>query len=73
MGDHFKSWDTILTTIEFVYNSSVNRTIGMIPFKIITGYKPRDPIDLIPTSAAHRPFESMSTFASHIHLLHKEI
>jgi len=26
----------------------VNRAIGMSPFKVVHGYKPRKPIDLIP-------------------------
>jgi len=30
---------------EFAYNGSVNRTAGLNPFEIITGFKPRQPID----------------------------
>lgn len=45
----------------------------MSPFEIATNYKPRAPIDLISMSAVHRPSESASSFAQHMHSLHEEI
>lgn len=60
-------------TVEFMYNSSVNRTTGMSPFQIVTGYKPIALIDHIPISASHRPSKSASSFASNICALHQEI
>lgn len=72
-SDHLKSWDEILHTTEFAYNSSVNKTTGMRPFKIVTGYRSRAPIDFIPMSTTHRPSESASSFTHHINSLHKEI
>lgn len=71
--EHHRSWDTILSTTEFFYNSSVNRITSMNPFEIVTSYKPRVPIDLIPMLATHRPSESTSTFVQHIHSLHEEL
>lgn len=73
VGDHLRSWDHVLLTVEFAYNSSVNRTTGMSPFEIVIGYRPRAPIDLIPMLATHRPSKSASAFAHHIHSLHEEI
>lgn len=73
VGDHLKLWDIVLSITEFVYNSLVNRTTGMSPFKIVTGYKIRAPSNLIPMSATYRPSESASNFAQHIHSLHEEI
>ena len=35
------TWDLILLGAEFAYNESVNRTTGLSPFKIVTGFKPR--------------------------------
>lgn len=57
--EHLRFWVTILFTVEFAYN----KTTGMSPFEIITGYRPNIPIDLIPISVTHRHFESTSSFA----------
>jgi len=43
----YKTWDLLLPTAVFTYNSSVNRTIGISPFEVVHGYRPRQPIDLI--------------------------
>lgn len=60
VGDHFRSWDLVLSVTEFAYNGSVNRSIGMSPFEIVTGHKLKAPIDFIPISVTHRPSESAS-------------
>lgn len=62
-----------VTIAEFAYNSSVNMSIGMSPFEVFTGYKPRMPIDLVPISSIYRPFESAHAFIQQIHALHNEI
>jgi len=59
-----------LSTAEFAYNNSINRTIGMSPAEVVN-VKPRQPIDLIPISQYARTSES--AFASHLHDLHKKI
>lgn len=46
-----------IVIIEFVYNSSINISTYMSPFEIVTSYKSRAPIDLIPMSATHRPLD----------------
>jgi len=43
-------WDEVLHVAEFVYNSSVNKSIGLSPFEVVTGYRPRKPINLLPMS-----------------------
>ena len=64
----------MLTTVEFAYNSFVNKIIGMSPFEVVNGYQPRQPIELIPMAPHHtRMSESVASFASHIHDLYKEI
>jgi hypothetical protein len=73
VGENLRDWDQKLPTAEFAYNNSVNRSIGLSPTEVVYGYKPRQPIDLIPMSHYHRLSESASAFASHIHDLHKEI
>ena len=73
VGEHLRDWDLKLSTAEFAYNNSINRTIGMSPSEVVYGFKPRQPIDLIPMSQHARTSESASAFASHLHELHKEI
>ena len=36
----------LVTSSHFAYNSSVNRSTGLNPFEIVTGYKPKKPIGL---------------------------
>uniref|UniRef100_A0A2N9HIL9 CCHC-type domain-containing protein n=1 Tax=Fagus sylvatica TaxID=28930 RepID=A0A2N9HIL9_FAGSY len=48
VGDHARTWDSILPIAQFAYNNSVNRTIGMSPFEVVHGYKARKPLDLLP-------------------------
>ena len=42
-----KDWDLVLPTIEFVVNSSVNKSIGYSPFFLMHGYHPVSPVELI--------------------------
>jgi len=58
---------------EFAYNSSVNRTTCFSPFEIVTGFRPRQPIDLVPLAHHFRVSDSASVCTSHIRALHEEI
>jgi len=62
-----------LSIAEFAYTSSVNRTTGKGPHEIVYGIRPKQPIDLIPIVAHYRVSESASSFATHMHELHKVI
>ena len=62
-----------LSRAEFAYNNSVNRSTGKSPFEIVTGYKPNQPIDLIPLPIHARVSEFAESFAQHVRDLHKEI
>ncbi|GFZ18557.1 hypothetical protein Acr_27g0002960 [Actinidia rufa] len=75
IGDllHKGNWDSILPTAQFAYNSFVNRSIGMSPFEVVHGFKPRKPVDLLPMSPHTRVSESAESFARHIRELHDEI
>ena len=66
-------YDLILSTAEFVYNNSVNRSIGKSPFQIVNGYSPHTLIDLVPLPPHMRVSEPAENFAKHIHDLHTEI
>ena len=73
VGEHVRNWDLLLPRAEFVYNSSVNRSTGLSPFKVVHGYRPRKLVDLIPLPEHARISKSTSSFAEHIRSLHKEI
>ena len=68
-----RTWESILLVAQFAYNNSVNRSIGMSPFEVVHGYKPRRPLDLLLMSSHDRVSVSAVKFASHMHKLHKEI
>lgn len=68
-----RSLDTILPIADFAYNSSVNRSIGMSPFEVVWGYKPRVRVDLIHITSLHRSSAPADSFAHNIHPLHDEI
>ena len=65
------SFDKIIS--QALISPQVNRSIGMNPFVVVTGYKHRMPVDLIPMPSIHRPSESAHAFIHHIHALHNEI
>ena len=62
-----------MSTAEFAYYNSVNRSTGKSPFQIVNGYSPRTPIDLVPLPPRMRVSEPAENFAKHIHDLHAEI
>ncbi|GFY87387.1 hypothetical protein Acr_05g0010260 [Actinidia rufa] len=49
------------------------RSIGMSPFEVVHGFKPRKPVDLLPMSPHTRVSESAESFARHARELHDEI
>ena len=60
--------------IEFAYNDSVNMTISLSLFEIVTGFKSRQPVDLILMAHHHsRVSHSASVLASHLRALHEKI
>ncbi|KAK8952345.1 hypothetical protein KSP39_PZI004083 [Platanthera zijinensis] len=73
VGEHVSTWDSVLPSAEFAYNSSVNRTTGLSPFHILLGYEPRKPVDLIPLPLESRPSASAESFVEHLHELHESI
>ena len=69
-----KSWDLILPMIEFAYNSSINRTTSLSPFEIVTDFKSRQAIELVPMAHHHsRVSNSVFAFVFHIRAFHEKI
>ena len=66
-------WDLILSTAEFAYNNSINRSTSKSPFQIANGYSPRTSIDFVPLPPHMRVSEPIENFTKHIHVLHVEI
>ena len=73
MGEANRNWDSILPITQLAYSSSVNRSIDTSPFKVVHGYTPRKPLDILPMSPHVRISKSADAFARHIHDLHNEI
>ena len=73
VGEANRNWDLILPIAQIAYNSSIKRSIGANPFKVVHGYLLRNPLDLLPMSPHVRISESTEAFARHIHDLHNEI
>ena len=48
-------WDKVLLVAEFAYNSSVNRSTELSLFEVVTRYRYRKSIDLLPMSISDRP------------------
>ena len=46
VGDKQSNWKMALAQDEFLYNNSVNRSIGKTPFQIVTRMHPRGISDL---------------------------
>jgi hypothetical protein len=71
--DHHSSWDLLLPQAEFAYNSSVNRSTGLSPFEIVTGTKPKVPMDLTSLSTPSRISEAAEDLSHHIQQIHEEV
>ena len=62
-----------MSTTEFVYNDSINRSTGKSSFQIVNGYSPRTLIDLVLLPPHMRVSEPVENFAKHLHDLYVEI
>jgi ribosomal protein L21E len=71
--DHHTTWDLLLPQAEFAYNSSVNRSIGLSPFEIVTGCRPQVPLDLTPLPLHSPASQGAEDFSQHIHNIHAEV
>nr|CAD1817170.1 unnamed protein product [Ananas comosus var. bracteatus] len=73
VGNHAKSWDSIISQAEFAYNNSVNRTIKKTPFEAAYGLKPQHALDLVPSPLGARVSDDGEAFANHIRRVHEEV
>jgi hypothetical protein len=66
-----RSWDTLLATVEFTYNSRHHQSTGISSFEADLGYIPRMPLDTMATTRRRRsprghPEVNFSTYMANI-------
>jgi hypothetical protein len=71
--DHHTTWDLLLPHAEFAYNSSVNRSTDLSPFKIVTGKRPQVPLDLTPLPLHSPSSQGADEFSHHIQNIHAKV
>jgi len=52
---HQDNWDKFLTSLEFAYNNSVNRSTGYTPFYMLHGFHPNTPASLLNLRSSAAP------------------
>lgn len=57
-------WDLLLPCAEFAYNSAVSEDLGLSPFEVDLGWKPKGPLDVLFQSVTK--LESLSDFRDHL-------
>jgi hypothetical protein len=45
---NLREWEDCLPHVEFAYNKAVHSTTQLCPFKVVCGFKPITPLDLLP-------------------------
>ena len=48
VNKNLKTWEEWLPHVEFAYNRVVHSTTQMSPFKVVYGFNPLTPLDLLP-------------------------
>lgn len=48
-----RNWDELLPSAEFAYNSAVSADLGLSPFEVDMGWKPKSLLDIIRKEASH--------------------
>ena len=67
------NWEMVLAQVEFVYNNSVNRSIGKTPIEIITRMHPRGILDLRDVTGEEKRSIEGEEFVDFMESLHKEV
>jgi hypothetical protein len=69
---NLKDWKECLPHVEFAYNRAVHSTTNLCPFKIVYGFKPIAPIDLLPLPLQERINMEASKRAAYIKKIHEK-
>ena len=73
VSEHPNQWDLALPQAEFAYNDSPNRSIGIIPFKIVYRTNPRGVFELRDLGMMEKRSANAEDFAADIQLLHEQV
>lgn len=71
VGDHLKSWDSMLSQVEFAHNHAKNRSTGFSPFQVVYGCVPRCPLDLTTLPDHTRIHGKAADFVGDLQRIHK--
>ena len=52
---HLKAWDLLLPHVKFTYNKAPSKTTSVSPFKVVYGFDPLGPLDLVPRPVDQKP------------------
>ncbi len=63
---HQNDWDELLAGAEFAYNSAISDDLGMSPFEVYLGWKPKSPLDILNTTPDSN--ESVEEFKTRLKL-----
>jgi transposase len=67
---NLKDWEEYLPHVEFAYSRAVHSTTIFCPFKIVYGFKPIAPVDLLPLPLQKRTNMEASKRAAYIKKIH---
>jgi len=73
VGEKARSWDLILSQVEFAYNNSVNRSTRRTPFEIVTRVNPRGVTELRDISTEEKRSAKAEEFVDHMKTVHHQI
>ena len=71
VSEHPKQWDQALSQVEFAYNDSPNRSIGLSPFQIVYGMHPRGIYELGNLGEVEMRSANAKDFATIMQSLHE--
>ena len=73
VGNKPNNWEMVLAQAEFACNNSMNRSIGKMPFEIVTGMQPRGISDLRDIAGEEKRSSAGEEFINFMESLHKEV
>jgi hypothetical protein len=72
LDKNLRHWEDCLPHVEFAYNHATHSSTKMCPFKIVYGYIPRAPIDLISLNAVSTPHVDVVAHVEQMITIHEQ-
>ena len=70
--NNIKEWEECLPIAEYAYNRARHSTTGKSPFKVVYGFNPLSPLDILPLPLQGRTNLDASARASYIKKMHED-